>query len=332
MKLKRKVQPYYSTDFGHFYMGKAEEILCSSLQKEIEGKVQLVLTSPPFPLNEKKKYGNLQGEEYITWIIQFAPLFAKLLSPNGSIVMELGNAWEKDRPIQSLLPLKTLLGFVEHPDAGLRLCQEFICHNPARLPSPVQWVNIEHNRVTDSYTHLWWMSKSDYPKADNRKVLRPYSKSMRKLLEKGKYNSGKRPSEHCIGDTSFLNDNGGSIMHNMIEMESILPGKEVRLPGNAFSISNTNSQNYFIRECREKNIIPHPARMPFELVDFFIEFLTEPGDLILDPFAGSNTTGFCAEKSGRRWISIEPMVEYVEQSKIRFKEIDSSIIKKARSK
>ena len=46
--------------------------------------------------------------------------------------------------------------------------------------------------------------KTDYPKADNRKVLRPYSESMKSLLKRGSYNAGKRPSEHSIGEKSFL--------------------------------------------------------------------------------------------------------------------------------
>ena len=58
--------------------------------------------------------------------------------------------------------------------------------------------------------------------------------------------------------------------------------------------------------------------MPMELSSFFIKFLTKPGDLVLDPFAGSNTTGAAAEHLHRRWISVEPNKEYVAGSKGRF--------------
>ncbi len=317
------IKPYYSTALGKCYHGLAEELLNTSLGKELEGKVNLILTSPPFPLNHKKQYGNYNGQDYINWLVQFAPVFARLLTPNGSIVMELGNSWEPGRPIQSLLPIKTLLAFVEDPNAGLRLCQEFICHNPARLPTPVQWVNIQRSRVTDSFTRIWWMSISDEPKADNRKVLRPYSKSMRKLQKRKSYNAGKRPSGHDIGKKSFLIDHGGSIMPNVIEVEPIDPNKDPRLPTNAFSISNTASNDYFHRQCRALGIRPHPARMPLGLADFFIQFLTDPGDLVFDPFAGSNTTGFCAEKNNRRWVSIEACESYVQQSTLRFQELES---------
>ena len=240
-----------------------------------------------------------------------------MLTDDGSIVIELGNTWVPERPIQSLLHLESLIGFVKNPDANLRLCQQFISYNPSRLPSPAQWVTIKRIRTTDSYTHVWWMAKTDLPKADNRKVLRPYSKSMKQLLKRQSYNVGKRPSEHDISKKGFLTDHGGSIAHNLFELEPMDENREVRLP-NAFSFSNTNSNDFFMRTCREREIKPHPARMPPGLVAFFIQLLTEPNDLVLDPFAGSNTTGFVAELLNRRWTSIEIKEEYGIQSEIRF--------------
>lgn len=310
----------YRTDLGEYYHGKCEELITELIDRGLRGQVQLILTSPPFPLNNKKQYGNFVGDEYLNWFISLAPLFSELLTDNGSIVMEVGNAWEKGRPIQSLLHLKSLMGFVENPDADLRLCQEFVCYNPARLPSPAQWVTVNRIRTIDSFTHVWWMSNSDFPKADNRKVLRPYSKSMKNLLKKGHYNSGRRPSEHVISEKSFLTEHEGSIMHNVIELEQIDANKELRLPVNTFSFANTRSNDYFSRKCKEEGVIPHPARMQLELANFFIEFLTDEGDLVLDPFGGSNTTGFIAERHKRRWISIEANKDYGLQSRYRFTE------------
>lgn len=307
----------YKTKLGKLHIAEAEQFL-SNAKKKLHKKVQLILTSPPFPLNNKKSYGNYNGEKYKSWFIGLSELFSDLLTDDGSIVIELGNSWMKKRPVQSLLHLESLLGFVNNPKAGLRLCQEFVCYNPSRLPSPAQWVTIKRIRTIDSFTHIWWMSKSDFPKADNTKVLRPYSKSMKQLIKSKKFNSGKRPSEHSISKKGFLKNNKGSIMHNFVELEQIDKNREVRLPDNIFSISNTNSNDYFMRKCRELSINPHPARMPLELASFFIEFLTDREDLVLDPFAGSNTTGFCAEILERKWISVEQSIDYGEQSFVRF--------------
>ena len=307
----------YRTDFGKYYIGKCEETIC---ELGIKTKAQLILTSPPFPLNNKKRYGNLNGKEYLKWFSSLAELFSSVLTPDGSIVIELGNSWEKNRPVQSLLHLNSLLSFVNNNKASLRLCQEFICYNPSRLPSPAQWVTINRIRTIDSFTHIWWMSNSDYPKANNRRVLRPYSKAMKNLLKSGKYNAGKRPSEHIISKKGFLKNNNGSISHNVFELECYNEDKDLRLPYSMFNISNTKSNDFFTRACKERNIVPHPARMPLELASFFIEFLTDKDDLVLDPFGGSNTTGFCAEKRKRKWISIETNEDYGRQSMIRFEE------------
>jgi site-specific DNA-methyltransferase (cytosine-N4-specific) len=307
----------HSTNLGAYHIGDSEKTLNSELGTELRGKVQLILTSPPFPLNKKKSYGNLEGDVYKKWFAGLAKTFADMLTDDGSIIIEMGNAWTPGRPIQSLLHLEALIAFVNNPDANLRLCQQSICYNPSRLPSPAQWVTINRIRLTDSYTHLWWMAKTDFPKADNRKVLRPYSKRMKELLGRQQYNAGKRPSEHIISEDSFLIDHSGSISHNLFELEMMDSEREVRLP-NAFSISNTISNDAFMQRCRERGIVPHPARMPLGLASFFILFLTDPGDLVLDPFAGSNTTGFAAEILERRWTSIEIDKTYAEQSLLRF--------------
>ena len=202
---KTKGQPpgVYKTALGRAILGQAEDVLQSpAYTEDLKGKVSLIFTSPPFPLNRKKRYGNEQGEAYLNWLADFAPLFKKVLKPKGSIVLELGNAWEAGRPVMSTLALKALLAFLERGE--FTLCQQFVWYNPARLPSPAQWVNVERIRVKDAYTHLWWMALTDRPHADNRQVLTKYSESMEKLLERKSYNTGKRPSEHHIGEKSFL--------------------------------------------------------------------------------------------------------------------------------
>ena len=310
----------YQTNLGKMLVGDSVEIAENYLTKHHSKKFQLIITSPPFPLNAKKKYGNFQGEEYKEWFISLAPIFDQLLTDDGSLVIEIGNAWEDGRPIQSLLHLECLMGLVNHPDANLRLIQEFISYNPSKLPSPAQWVTVNRLRAVDSYTHVWWLAKSDYPKANNSKVLRPYSKSMENLLKRQSYNSGNRPSEHDISEKGFLKDHGGSIAHNVFEFEPIDENREVRLPHSVLSFSNTNSNDFFLRQCRERKIKLHPARMQAGLISFFTHFLTDKNDLILDPFAGSNTTGYVAEKLERRWFATEINEEYARNSMIRFED------------
>jgi site-specific DNA-methyltransferase (cytosine-N4-specific) len=278
--------------------GKIEAFLQSPRAAKYASKVQLIFTSPPFPLNRKKAYGNEQGEAFSTWLAGLASELKKLLTPTGSIVVEMGNAWEPGRPVMSVLALESLLQFLKKGD--LCLAQQFICYNPARLPSPAQWVNVDRIRLKDAYTHVWWMSATDRPYANNRNVLTPYSKSMLHLLETGKYNAGKRPSEHHIGKKSFLKRNGGAI------------------PANVLTITNTGTRDTYQAYCRDQGLKPHPARMPLALPEFFIKLLTKEGDIVMDPFAGSNTTGAVAQKLKRKWIAIEAREDYVTSSRSRF--------------
>ena len=299
----------YRTKLGRMYWGYSEEVLTGRTLKRYRGKAQLVFTSPPFPLNRKKKYGNLHGEEYVKWLSAFAPLLTDHLKPDGSIVIELGNAWEPGSPTMSTLTLEALLAFKRA--ASLHLCQEFICFNPARLPSPAQWVNVERCRVKDAFTRIWWMSPSERPKADNRKVLQDYTESMQRLLKHGRYNSGKRPSEHHIGKDSFLTNNGGAIPPNVL----LFPDDFV---ADLLTISNTRANDPYQIFCRQRGLEAHPARMPLKLAEFFIKFLTDRKDTVLDPFGGSNTTGRVAETLGRKWLCIEADPTYIESSKGRF--------------
>lgn len=293
----------YGTRRGVMYRASSEILRSGELRRKYRHRVQLIFTSPPFPLNTKKAYGNLQGNEYVEWLADFAPVFSDLLKPDGSIVIELGNAWERGRPVMSTLALKALLAFQER--GKFALCQQFVCHNPARLPTPAQWVTVDRIRVKDSYTHIWWLSPSDRPKANNRNVPKPYSATMLKLLASQRYNSGRRPSEHNIRATSFLKRNDGAI------------------PSNVLTFANTTSRDPYLTHCAEHDLTPHPARMPSGLAHFFIKFLTSPRDLVLDPFAGSNTTGAAAELLKRRWASFETDRQYIRGSRGRFTSICS---------
>lgn len=325
-KGRRASTPVYETDLGTAYCGDSLKVLKSRPMQEQRGKVQLVFTSPPFPLNTKKSYGNLQGEDYIRWFAKFAPLLRDMVTEDGSIVIEIGNAWMPGQPTMSTHVLEAFLCFLKKGD--LHLCQEFIWYNPARLPSPVEWVNKERSRVKDAFTRIWWMSPNPRPKADNRKVLREYSPSMKRLIETGKYNAGARPSEHHIGAESFKTNNDGAIPPNVGGVDALPSLDGVITPKgfaeyleettNLLKAANTVSSDGYRRFCVDRGVPVHPARMPSTLVEFFVKFLTDQGDTVLDPFAGSNTTGAVAQDLGRRWFSIEADWTYAAHSIGRF--------------
>lgn len=288
----------YNKEYGVCINAECCRAIDKVIEPNLKGEIQLIFTSPPFPLNRAKKYGNLSGDEYKTWICNIGKKLTPLLRKDGSIVIEMGNAWNAGEPTFSTLPIETLLQLKK--ECNLFLCQEFIYYNPARLPGPIEWVNKRRIRVKDAFSRVWWMSTTETPYANNAEVLEPYSRQMKKLMESGKYNWGSRPSEHVIGEETFLNNNGGSI------------------PSNVIIAPNTDSNTKYIKQCKERNITIHPARMPIQVPEFFIKMLTRENDIVLDCFAGSNTTGYVAENLHRRWISTEINSEYYRGSKYRF--------------
>lgn len=296
------IYPYYYTNLGICFNNDCEIVIDNYLIHHYKKKINLILTSPPFPLQRKKKYGNKRGDDYIEWLCRTVSKCTELLKEDGSLVIEMGNAWESGSPTYSVLPIETLLEIKKR--CNLNLCQEFIYYNPARLPGPIEWVNKKRVRVKDAFTRIWWFSMSKNPYADNRNVLDEYSKQMQKLLQSGKYNAGRRPSEHKISEKAFLNDHGGAI------------------PSNVIIASNTMSKDPYIKKCKENNLELHPARMVPSIPEFFIKFLTRENDIVFDCFSGSNVTGYTAEKFSRRWLSTEIDEEYFEGSQYRFPEVN----------
>lgn len=285
-------EPFYTTSFGMAYLGDA----LTYLRQMPSESVDLIMTSPPFALKRKKEYGNVEEQEYVPWLLEFAVEFKRVLKESGSLVIDIGGTWIKGQPTRSLYHFELVITLCK--TLGFHLAQEFYWYNPARLPSPAEWVTVRRNRVKDAVDPIWWLSKTPEPKASNRNVLRPYSDSMKKLLENG-YQAKLRPSGHDISE-NFSKDNQGAI------------------PPNLLSLANTDSNGVYLRECRHRGLKPHPARFPHGLPEFFIKFLTDLGDLVIDPFAGSNVTGEVAERLGRHWLAFELVEEYLEASKFRF--------------
>jgi site-specific DNA-methyltransferase (cytosine-N4-specific) len=287
-----QIEPVYKTSYGSMFCIDSLEFM----RMLPEDMIDLVITSPPYALHYKKEYGNANQEDYLSWFLPFAQEIKRILKPSGSFVLNLGGAWQPGKPIRSLYHYHVLLALVE--EIGFDLAQEFFWFNPAKMPAPAEWVNVRRIRVKDSVEYIFWLVKDPMAKADNRNVLQPYSKDMKRLIKRG-VKQTTRPSGHVI-NSSFASDHGGSIASNLIQC------------------GNNESNSTYIKNCKAAGIKIHPARFPADIPKFFIEFLSESDDIVLDPFAGSNTTGYIAESLLRKWLSIEIRDDYANESKLRF--------------
>ncbi|WP_257301038.1 site-specific DNA-methyltransferase [Haloarchaeobius sp. FL176] len=344
---------------GAAYAGDSLKLL-----DQINGSpIDLVVTSPPFALRKEKQYGNKSPEEYVDWFLDFAAKVYQTLEEDGSFVIDIGGGWQKGEPLRSHYHFELLHALTD--DEGqlateigesFNLAQDFYWYNPAKLPTPAQWVTIERIRVKDAVNHVWWLSKgSAREKPDNRRVLKEYSDAQKQLMESG-YTAKDRPSEHSISDTfdepvedgairpNFMNTIDESTPHvdpeellekldipeNLLDviLENDVVEEFVQTVGSAYTqdnvleIANTRSQTTYLKACKATDTEIHPARFPRELPKFFIQFLTEPGDTVLDIFAGSNTTGQMAQQTGRKWLAFEYSESYLEGSQFRFQNLD----------
>ncbi len=293
-KTETKPEMFHKTKHGKILLGDSLDVLDGMKP----GSVDLIMTSPPFGLVRKKEYGNADAHEYLDWFRPFAGQFRRVLKERGSLVIDIGGAWIPGQPTRSLYHFKLLLMLCE--EYGFHLAQEFYWWNPSKLPSPAEWVNIRRIRVKDAVNTVWWLSLSPWPKASNRRVLQPYSPSMKDLLEKG-YKAKKRPSGHDISE-NFAVNNGAAI------------------PPNLIAIPNTESNSFYLRYCQSKGIKSHPARFPAALPEYFIRMLTDKGDMVFDPFGGSCVTGEVAERLKRRWVCSELSQDYLTGALGRFQQ------------
>ena len=278
--------PAFRTELGQIHTVDSLHFMRQDVADE---SVDLIVTSPPFALLRKKDYGNVEADKYVAWFKEFAAEFHRILKSTGSLVIDIGGSWIPGQPTRSLYHFELLVMLCR--EATFHLAQEFYWWNPSKLPTPAEWVNVRRIRVKDAVNCVFWLSKTPWPKASNRRVLSPYSDSMKSLLKNG-YTPKLRPSGHDISD-KFSRDNRAAI------------------PPNLIAIPNTESNSHYLKYCDRKGLRPNPARFPSLLPEYFIRMLTDQGDLVLDPFAGSCVTGEVAERLQRRWICCEIEEEYV---------------------
>jgi DNA modification methylase len=284
--------PIYETHVGAAYSADAIDVL----RALPTGSINLVITSPPYALHFKKEYGNADKRDYVGWMLPFAREIKRVLKDDGSFVLNIGGSYNEGSPTRSLYHFKLLIALCD--ELGFHLAQECFWYNPAKLPAPAEWVNVRRARIKDSVEYIWWLAPTPWPAADNRRALVPYSGDMVRLIARG-FKAKKRPSGHNITG-KFRQNRGGAI------------------PANLIIRGNNESNSDYIKACADLGVKVHPARFPSALPEFFLKLLTEPGDIVLDPFAGSNVTGRVAESLDRRWIAVDLQDAYVRASAIRF--------------
>lgn len=288
----------FSTDLGVAILGA-----CDTVFSAIDSPITLCLTSPPYPLAKARNYGNPSEAAYVDWVCQQLEPIVKNLVRGGSIALNISNdVFLPGMPARSLYRERLVLAL--HDRLGLFKMDEFPWHNPSKPPGPVRYASVDRTQLNVAWEPVYWLTNDPRAvRSDNRRVLREHTERHLRLMQ-----NGGEQRDQVFSDGAYR----------------VHPGRfgnqtDGKIPRNVLTFGHSCSdQRAYKRAARAAGLPAHGAPMPLALASFLIEFLSEPGDLIVDPFGGSFTTAKAAERLGRRWLSSECMLEYVLGGATRF--------------
>ncbi|WP_425952958.1 DNA methyltransferase [Ralstonia pseudosolanacearum] len=284
----------FSTDLGLAIWGRCQDVFTS-----LDEPISLAVSSPPYLLRQPRAYGNPSEPEYVDFIcIALEPIVRNLV-PGGSIVLNLGqDAFVSKSPARSLYLERLILAL--HDRLGLSLMDRIPWVNYSKPPGPTWWSCVNRVQLTASYEPVIWMTNDpSCVRSDNRRVLQAHSEKHLKLIGQG----GERRSA-VYGDGAYR-----------IRPNDFGRHTEGRIPRNVIERGHACADTLAYRQHARRLGLPlHGAMHPTAIADFFIRFLTEPDELVVDPFGGTVRTGLAAERLGRRWLVSEWILQYLRGS------------------
>ena len=289
----------FSTDLGLALWTEGNEALWA-----LDEPIHALITSPPYPIRGKgRAYGIIDESRYIDFICgALEPIIARL-APGGSLALNVGqDCYVQGLPTRSLYRERLVIALADR--FGLHKCDDLIWHNPSKAPAPVQWASKSRVQLQHGYEPILWMTND--PKrlfSNNQRVLQPHSEKHLALIARGGEHQPRSNSDgaYQVRKGSYANPTAGKI------------------PRNVLRFSHTCADQKAYKAAARKLGLPvHGAPMPVALARFLTEFLTEPGQLVVDRFGGSLTTAKACELTGRRWIAMENALEYVRGGAERF--------------
>jgi site-specific DNA-methyltransferase (cytosine-N4-specific) len=288
----------FSTELGIAILGS-----CDTVFAAFDAPITLVVTSPPYPLANARKYGNVSEQAYVDWICKTLAPVVKNLVPGGSICLNVSNdIFTPGSPARSLYRERLVLAL--HDRLGLHKMDELIWENKSKPPGPIQYASKARTQLNVVYEPVYWFTNDPHKvKSDNRRVLQEHSERHLALIKGGGEQRRTSTSDgaYSIRPGSYANPTAGHIPRNILSFGH-----------------RCASQTAYKKAATAQGLPAHGAPMPLALASFLVNFLSAPGDVVADPFSGSFTTALAAEQLGRRWLATDCMVEYVLGGATRF--------------
>lgn len=255
------------------------------LKRLSDNSIDLIVTSPPYADQRNGTYGGIRHDKYVEWFLPISEQLLRVLKPTGTFILNI-----KEKVVDGERSTYVIELILEMRKQGWLWTEEFIWHKKNCYPG--KWPN----RFRDAWERLLQFNKNKKFHMYQNEVMVPmgdWSKSrLKNLSETDK-----------IRDNSKVGSGFGKNISNWLTRDKAYPTNVLHLA----------------TECSNKN---HSAAFPEELPEWFIKLFTKENDLVLDPFMGSGTTLFVANRMKRHSIGIDNVQEYYEMVKKQIKPVE----------
>ena len=274
---------------------------CFDLIKILEdNSVDLIITSPPYA--DIVNYGNnvsiKKPKEYCDWLLPIFNDIHRVLKPSGSFILNIN-----DNCSNGLRnPFIYELIYRSQKETKLKFYDTYIWHKLNGIP------NGSPKRFRNNTEFIFHFVK-------NQKEIKFHME--RVMEEPAKSTSDRAKYPWHVSNHGVIKD-GKRVKEKTSDYSSVLE-KGVR-PDNVFRFRTAGTER--------DNHIKHPAPFNKELPGYFINLLTDEGDLVLDIFGGIGTTNIAAKEQNRQHISFELNPKYVEfgNNRIEGKELEKYLV------
>ncbi|WP_456443358.1 DNA-methyltransferase [Caldithrix abyssi] len=252
---------------------------CKNILKDIpDNSVDLIFTSPPYADQRRNTYGGIHPDDYVQWFLPISQELLRVLKPTGTFALNI-----KEKVVNGERSTYVIELILELRKQGWLWTEEFIWHKKNSYPG--KWPN----RFRDAWERILQFNKNKKFNMYQEAVMVPIGDWAKTRLK-------KLSDRDKIRDESKVGSGFGKNISNWLDRKMVYPTNVIHLA----------------TECSNKN---HSAAFPEGLPEWFIKLFTQPGDTVLDPFMGSGTTLFVAQKMARNAIGIEIVPEYFSMVK-----------------
>lgn len=276
---------------------------CRDFFSRIDTPINLILTSPPYPLSNPRAYGNVKEAEYVEWLCETLAPAIRLMAPGASLCLNVGNdVFLSGMPARSLYQERLVLALCDR--FGLYKMDGLVWASN-KAPGPIQWASKRRVQLNTGYEMVYWFTNDPSKvQSNNQRVLEPHTEKHLAFVRRGGVKKRTSQSDGAYRKLpgAYSHETAGRIPTNVLYRARSREDRDME----------------YRTYCEQEGLVRHGASMPVSLAKTLVKFLTNVGDLIADPMAGRCKTGQAAEALSRRWLCTDIMADHILGAKAQF--------------